>query len=334
MRAVGVDLLWIDQHSIFQKIPPKYEVITDCSHPPYNHNREGMQVMDLVYHLSDHPVGLLGRPIVSGRELKFLADLLLQNLVLEIEEGSFRPSKRLTAEEAWDVLAMLSEIASDDWWQRGWIFQENYLGGVNMRLLISHPADLVNVKQYSRDRDGRPLFGVAQGELCFQSVLFSEEATKFCRALEQSGALDIEARLPSSKTGREAIKGVLSAAGKYTILLDPSTPMTPTLVRDVERRDISKPWNRLAITANCCQYSVRLKPERLRFKHSLSLSVSTLLAQRRGDPQRPTTKSRGCVQHDRRRVPGRAHLSGCQRTDSGIQFDLQQKLSPVPRRTR
>lgn len=74
----------------------------------------------------------------------------------------------------------------------------------------------------------------------------------------------------------DAIEAVLSAAGRYAILLDPAEPMTPTLVRDVERRQMQERWDRLAITANCCQYAVRLKAEKLCFKHSLSLSVLTL----------------------------------------------------------
>lgn len=275
MRAAGVGLLWIDQHGMFQKMPPECEDAADCLHSLCDHKREGMQVMDLVYQLSDHPVGLLGRPISSERELKLLGDLLLGDLVQEID-GNFMFLKHLTADEAWDMLSMLSEITSDDWWQRGWIFQENYRGGVNMQLLISHSTDLEDMKRSFLYPNGRPVFGAVQGELCFRSILFSEKSTKFCRALQDSGPLEIEARLPSGKTGQEVIDGILGAAGKYTILLDPSAPMTPTLVRDVERRTITKPWDRLAITANCCRYSVRLNSERLLPKHSLSLSVLAL----------------------------------------------------------
>ncbi|KAK8119654.1 uncharacterized protein PG998_004280 [Apiospora kogelbergensis] len=51
-------------------------------------------------------------------------------------------------------------------------------------------------------------------------------------------------------------------------------PMTPTVVTDIEERGLSNPWDRLAILANCCQYSTRLDVEALiQQNRSLSLSV-------------------------------------------------------------
>ncbi|KAM0742719.1 hypothetical protein ACQRIT_002896 [Beauveria bassiana] len=50
--------------------------------------------------------------------------------------------------------------------------------------------------------------------------------------------------------------------------------MTATIVADIEARGLSKPWDRLAIVANCCQYSVRLDGDALSWqRRSLSLSL-------------------------------------------------------------
>jgi hypothetical protein len=50
--------------------------------------------------------------------------------------------------------------------------------------------------------------------------------------------------------------------------------MTPTVIADIEARGLDKPWDRLAIIANCCQYSVRLDSDALiQQRYSLSLSM-------------------------------------------------------------
>ncbi|PTB40445.1 hypothetical protein M441DRAFT_90659 [Trichoderma asperellum CBS 433.97] len=70
------------------------------------------------------------------------------------------------------------------------------------------------------------------------------------------------------------VNDVLRAAGRYTEMLPKSSAMTPTIVADIEARGLLKPWDRLAILANCCQYPVRLDYEALnKQRRSLSLSI-------------------------------------------------------------
>ncbi|KAK1973625.1 hypothetical protein LZ30DRAFT_742975 [Colletotrichum cereale] len=53
--------------------------------------------------------------------------------------------------------------------------------------------------------------------------------------------------------------------------------MFPSIINDLSHRGVEEPWDRLAITANCCQYSRRLDTTDLRQKTaSLSLSILTM----------------------------------------------------------
>lgn len=76
----------------------------------------------------------------------------------------------------------------------------------------------------------------------------------------------------------------MKRAPKYTILLQrrdryggKSTPtsMSPNILSDISARDLGQVWDRLAITANCCQYTVRLDSMRLS-RHESSISLSML----------------------------------------------------------
>jgi hypothetical protein len=136
MRYKNVQLLWIDKHSI-----PQDTCETVCTiHDRCIQKRDALQVMDLVYKLSKHPVGLLGRPMKSKSELNLLECLLSGKLV----DGSsdFRVSTETTIHKAKKALGLLHDITQDRWWQRAWTFQENYRGGRRMRLLIRHNPSL------------------------------------------------------------------------------------------------------------------------------------------------------------------------------------------------
>lgn len=50
--------------------------------------------------------------------------------------------------------------------------------------------------------------------------------------------------------------------------------MSPRIISDLSARDLAEAWDRLAITANCCQYTVGLDSTRLReVENSMSLSM-------------------------------------------------------------
>ncbi|RYP36256.1 hypothetical protein DL766_002068 [Monosporascus sp. MC13-8B] len=249
MRYTNMQLLWIDRHCIRQ------DVCDDaCTHHIHcTQKRDAMQAMDLVYQFSSHPVAVLGRPVQIESELHILADVLSGALVVGDSEP--RLSGKTTIREARKALYLLHEITQDRWWHRAWTFQENYRGGVRMQLLIRHNPSLERQKLRHR------VFGNIPGELCVPSVDFSREATRLCLAFRR--VQDIS-----------WISDVLRTAGRYADMLHESSPMTPTVVADIEARELKVPWDRLAIIANCCRYSVRLDGEALvQQGHSLSLSV-------------------------------------------------------------
>ncbi|KAK0613254.1 hypothetical protein B0T14DRAFT_569325 [Immersiella caudata] len=274
MRSIGVDRLWIDQHCIVQDTQ-------DCKdarcmeHEACAEKREGMAVMDLVYAKSEHPVGLLGRPIASERELRHLYRLLRGKLT-KGEESQLQLS--VPIQTAWAVVSTLRKITDDDWWQRAWVFQENYKGGINMKLLIRNSDDLEPVKTILESRHRNPAFGNVRGELCIRSVDFFEQATRLCSAFEariaKRGRIFKPRGLPSIKTMNTTIRNILDRAGRYKILLNSSEPMTPRIISDLYKKEITQKWDLLSIAANSCGYAIRLNGCELKNrKASLGLSI-------------------------------------------------------------
>jgi hypothetical protein len=213
--------------------------------------------MDLVYQLSKHPVALLGWPLKTGSELHLLERILSGDLISSDGERVTTPTAVRLARKA---LSLLGAITQDSWWRRAWTFQENYRGGTRMQLLIRHDQSLERQKRRYR------LFGEIPGELCISSVTFSAQATRLCLALRRVQGLSL--------LETQQIDAVLRAAGRYTLMLNSSSSMTPMVIADIESRGLLNPWDRLAIAANCCQYPVRLDIGNLsRQSHSPSLAM-------------------------------------------------------------
>ncbi|KAJ4128092.1 hypothetical protein NW768_008376 [Fusarium equiseti] len=266
MQCHDVPLLWIDRHSIPQKKCKQ----PACTHEECKQKRHALDAMDWVYSLSDHPVALLGRPVQSEDEMVTLS-AILRGVLVKYHDGGFALSKNAEYNQAKKMLDLLYEITSDKWWTRAWTFQENYRAGLKMTLLIHHDQDLEAAKR-SMLSGKRAIFGVVPGELSVQSVKFSESATKFCLAFRRHDF--------GTNEDEEKITHILKTAGRYKILLAPSTSMSGTIISDVQWRGVTEPWDRLAIIANCCQYATRLDATRLQQKDgdgpSLDLSILAL----------------------------------------------------------
>ncbi|EEU35644.1 uncharacterized protein NECHADRAFT_86861 [Fusarium vanettenii 77-13-4] len=266
MQRHQVPLLWIDRHSIPQKVCQQ----PTCKHEACNKKQHALDAMDRVYSLSNHPVALLGRPIEKESEMATLAAVLKGQLV-ECVDGDFRLRETTTYEKAQEALQLLYEITTDKWWSRAWTFQENYRAGLKMTLLIHHSPGLEKPKRIFR-LSGKALFNLIPGELSVQSVRFSENATKFCLAFRKLAK--------TRKEDEEKVQHILRTAGKYTLLLEKSTSMSGIIVSDVLARGVTEPWDLLAIIANCCQYATRLKSTMLQEKSktgvTLTLSILAL----------------------------------------------------------
>ncbi|KAI1264159.1 heterokaryon incompatibility protein-domain-containing protein [Xylariaceae sp. FL1019] len=244
-RHVKCENIWIDRDCIDQTNESEKHM--------------AIQNMHLVYSLARWPIALLTRPIQTAEELDALVSLLL---------GDVR------AEEEALALELLDHITSNRWWQRAWTFQEDYKAATRMTLMIPHDSDLELQKLSARDFSGRPLFGTVPGEICVKSVDFRRQATEFCLLRRK--------KHPESE---DTCNRILVAAGKYNVLLreedwaHPDAPITrsmsPTIFKDIGRRGISAESDRLAIVANCCNYTARLDTVALN-KRGSSLSLSLL----------------------------------------------------------
>ncbi|KAJ4037823.1 hypothetical protein NW761_006286 [Fusarium oxysporum] len=249
MDHINCKYLWIDQHCIHQQEGETKEI--------------GMQAMDRVYSLSKYPAALLSRNINTSKQLQLLTDILSGSFVTR-RGDKYLPSSPAHWKRAQDAFRLLHYITSDTWFSRGWTYQENYRANNNMTLLITHSPTL-NLEKPSRH------FESLDGELLIKSKDFSEQATKLCQAYSEY------------QPTQPDLTYILSKVNRYKISLassDDSAPvsMSPTIIEDITSRQLEREWDRLAIIANCCQYTKRLNSTQLQGnKHSLSLSLLTLV---------------------------------------------------------
>ncbi|KAF4775591.1 hypothetical protein HER10_EVM0012303 [Colletotrichum scovillei] len=261
----GLQYVWIDMHCICQEPGPE--------------KTRGMQAMDMVYKLSNHPIALLARPIESHEELCLLADVLQGNFVSKHASGEFRLSS--FAESALErlrrALSLLDAITSDLWWTRAWTFQENYRCDGQMTLLIPHPEDGEIFREKTKNEK---IFGNVVGDISISSRKFQTESTKLCKAC-------IIAERNDGIPGLSGVaERILKTAPNYEFLLREAIPggqlstrwsQSPRIIKDIESRGSKFCHDRLAIVANCCQYSIRLDDAILRQgSHSMSLSMLAL----------------------------------------------------------
>jgi Heterokaryon incompatibility protein (HET) len=247
---------WIDQECINQGDPKEKEA--------------AMQSMDLVYRLSDHPLGLLSVPIRNQLDLNLLLALLKGDFVEMCGlSQSPRLKRRVRLSKVKKIVALLHYIVSDQWWDRAWIFQEEYCSSIDMYLLIPHHPDLI--KEHAKS-----LLGSMQNELQVNATRFRQRSTLFCLAILRM--IDHQWRI-----GWHLCKDILIKVKKYNVLYEHGhaigddnmgRPMSIRIFADIQRRHMSDAWDVLPIAANCCDYPIRLSVQALRrHPHSLSLSI-------------------------------------------------------------
>jgi hypothetical protein len=228
-----------------------------------------VQSMDLIYKQSTLSLGLLFVRIDSKEQIERLHDLMSGNCVTDWQndQEKIEYSLAISLKKAREVLDVLDLMIKDTWWERAWIFQEDYLSGLRMRLLIRSSQS-----RYLRSSMG---FGDIPGELEVGAAGFRREATRFCLAFRQ--------RTGISKEEKSLCAEILKKAGKYSILLRRNNAgktlkaMSPTIFEDIRQRNASRTLDILAIAANSCDYSERLDTKKLQEeKESLSLAILTM----------------------------------------------------------
>jgi len=247
---------WIDQLSINQENKYEHDI--------------GMQSMDQVYKKCKYAIGYLWAEIKTQTQVNLLRSLL-SNQVVKYDPDERLPilNSGIDAEAAGEILDVLAQITDDKWWSRAWIFQEDYLAGTKMWLLIRHAKGLD--KSYARNE-----LGSLPGELVIKSNTFRKYLTWFCLALCQKASQSPFVVYKCEK--------MLKKAGKYNVLYQHNNGIrstarmiTTNVLKDLNSRKISVLADMLAITANVCGYDKRISvADDEDSAMSLSLGILTL----------------------------------------------------------
>jgi hypothetical protein len=279
-QSVKVPNIWIDMESIFQR---------ESDDP---RDRElGVQIMDVVYGFSSHPVALLTTTLICQDEIDTLCDLISRRMFLEPTDTT-SPQLEPSVKQL-EVQMLILRILSDPRWSRGWIFQEDHISSYKMYLLIPYREHLKKDEKW---------FGKTLGELQVNLAKFKKAATMLCIAsgdvlrwpsseimgkLKQyniwnkrlHGSTSSTASSSSDLTQQFHENATLSAGGikSAAITLYPST--TSSLLEDICNRNLGKEEDRVAILANAAKFPVRLdisSKSPLVTSHNFSLSTAML----------------------------------------------------------
>lgn len=185
-----------------------------------------------------------------------------------------------SAESMKSIVDLLWRFRGDRWWSRQWIFQEEYLAGMDMYLLLRHSSELEGFKRnlfprakryrLRRERRYRPAVILIDEELCIQATHFRQQAT----LLLNSVLHDPDEEL---KHLHEKCRDLLKDFGKYNVLYDldddhHGRPMSARIFSDLERRGVTNPFDLLPVAANSCNYAIRFDSKQLvNSRHSLEL---------------------------------------------------------------
>lgn len=213
--ARNLDVFWIDKACIHQGNSKK--------------KAEAINSMDLVYKKSTKSIGLLSNPILTSNGATLMAKLVNGKLTTKDDFGNCRFTQIVSNQIIAKVVRILEDLIRDDWWKRAWIYQEEYLSGLRMDLLIPTESKVQVPSGYN----------LVPGEFCVQATRFREQTSRFL--------------LACPKRYHTTCTRMLMTVEKYSITLQQpqgiSQPMSASILAGIERRDIEEPWDTLATTA-------------------------------------------------------------------------------------
>lgn len=158
-KHVDSPLFWIDQECVDQS--NKRE------------KQKAMDSMDLVYSKSKHPVGLLSIVLSDPKDIYSLRKLLCGKTVSSRWQEDSWALADCDDETSARMTHLLERLREDRWWDRAWIFQEEYLAGQRMTLLVRHSEQLENVKRKAFKKDYHDSHFI-NGEICIPATHFRE----------------------------------------------------------------------------------------------------------------------------------------------------------------
>ena len=121
--------------------------------------------MDLVYRNATKGVGLLSTPMYATTGAQLLGRLLNGDLSFEDDSGNFQIYDNVPDKMVVKTIRILKALVQDSWWDRAWIYQEEYLSGPQMELLI--PVE--------RSVQVPECYDLVAGEFCVQATKFRKQ---------------------------------------------------------------------------------------------------------------------------------------------------------------
>lgn len=238
---------WIDQQSLDQDDERQHAI--------------AMHSMDRLYAESPRSVGLTTTRIKHQWQIDVLQCLLTGSLSQDTgSEANENVLSIPVVYRFWRMLRWLVHLLSDGWWDRAWIFQEEYCAGRKMWILI--PCE----QHLSRRGD---LFGSMPGEVEISAIDLRTELTKFAIAC-RDGVKPRQKHYIERCIVRRAERYQVSY--QYGRCRDHNlSSLTST---DLQRRDIDRPEDYLAILANCCGYTRRVDHRQIKSHRHLSLPLA------------------------------------------------------------
>lgn len=127
--------------------------------------------MHLVCRQSRYPVGLLAVILETQDEVNLLQKLMRGRFVAHSDEDKY-PVLALCASgrPLQAIFIMLERIYQDRWWERAWIFQEEYLSSTAMNNLIRRKPGIAANRE----------FGYLQGEISVNYPTFGNKPLSSC----------------------------------------------------------------------------------------------------------------------------------------------------------
>jgi hypothetical protein len=222
-----------------------------------------MDSMDLLYRTSRHPIGLFAVILETQSEVNYLQSLMKGHAIVRGSEDEYpRLAYSTTSHVSSGIFDVLVRIHTDRWWTRAWIFQEEYLSSTHMQILIRREPGLV----------ARHRFGSVQGEICLNAVEFRTQAALFLLAF----------RWEAHRNFAKKCATMLKTFGRYNIQYRfqqdaKRKAMSTRIFADMQRRNVGRPFDRLPIIANSCNYAIRsVSQEMFKANHDLRLCMLTM----------------------------------------------------------
>jgi len=238
---VRVKHFWIDQECIIQGDDAKL--------------KDAILAMHLVYRRSLFPVALLELMLSQDEAVRL--DLLMSD-----------PKHNFGRVLEQSMVVMLERIRRDLWWSRAWTFQEEYMAGLKLRILMRLEPGV--------KKDGLKELGAIKDEACVSATAFRKNATIFLLCMRNSEEVCDELKL--------RCEPLLKTFAKYNVLYQEmnfaeSRAMSTSIFAGTEARNLGegRGYDLLPITANVCEYDKRLRSDALaKSPHSIGMCALTM----------------------------------------------------------